>query len=83
MQLCSAVLYVKDLERMKRFYSEMLGASLANHRWTDTWVAFETGGARFSLHSIPAESRKEHRDRLSANAARTGFGEACLRSEGR
>ena len=58
MQLRSAILYVKDLERMKRFYSEMLGVVPTNHHWTDTWAAFETGGARFSLHAIPAEIAK-------------------------
>jgi len=55
MQLRSAILYVKDLERMKRFYGEMLGAVPTNHLWTDTWATFETGSARFSLHAIPAE----------------------------
>src|SRR5215467_15624406 len=58
MQLRSAILYVKDLERMKRFYSEMLGVVPTNHHWTDTWATFETGGARFSLHAIPAEIAK-------------------------
>jgi predicted enzyme related to lactoylglutathione lyase len=58
MQLRSAILYVKDLERMKRFYSEMLGIVPTNHQWTDTWATFETGGSRFSLHAIPAEIAK-------------------------
>lgn len=55
MQLGSAILYVKDFERMKRFYSEMLGANPTNHEWAEAWASFETGGARFSLHAIPAE----------------------------
>jgi extradiol dioxygenase family protein len=55
MQLRSAILYVKDLEGMKRFYGEMLGAVPGNQGCTDTWVSFETGGACFSLHAIPAE----------------------------
>ena len=58
MQLHSAILYVKDLERMKHFYAEMLGAKPTNQDWTDTWATFETGGARFSLHAIPAEIAK-------------------------
>jgi predicted enzyme related to lactoylglutathione lyase len=33
----------------------MLGASPANQQWTDVWITFETGGASFSLHAIPAE----------------------------
>jgi predicted enzyme related to lactoylglutathione lyase len=56
MQLRGAMLYVKNLERMKRFYSEMLGIDPANQRWTDMWAAFDAGGVRFALHAIPAES---------------------------
>src|SRR6516162_2766459 len=55
MQLRSAILYVRDLERMKLFYSQMLGVSPTNQGWTDTWATFETGGALFSLHAIPAD----------------------------
>jgi len=55
MQLRSAILYVKDMEAMKRFYGEMLGAIPSDQGSTDTWVIFETDGARLSLHAIPAE----------------------------
>jgi len=58
MQLRSAILYVKDLERMKHFYSEVLSTNPTNQDGTDTWATFETGGARFSLHAIPAEIAK-------------------------
>src|SRR5215510_4054696 len=58
MQLRSAILYVKDLDRIKRFYGAMLGTTPTNRQWTDAWATFETGGARFSLHSIPAEIAK-------------------------
>jgi predicted enzyme related to lactoylglutathione lyase len=58
MQLRSAILYVKDLERMRRFYAEMLGTGSSNQGWTDAWATFETGGACFSLHAIPAEIAK-------------------------
>src|SRR6516165_8200807 len=58
MQLRSAILYVKDLERMKLFYIQMLGASPTNQAWTDAWATFETGSARFSLHAIPADIAK-------------------------
>ena len=58
MQLRSAILYVKDLDLMKRFYGEMLGIVPTNRQWTDEWATFETGGARFSLHAIPAEIAK-------------------------
>ena len=55
MKLRSAILYVKDLERMKRFYSALLGADPTNQEWSDSWATFETRGAGFSLHAIPAE----------------------------
>jgi predicted enzyme related to lactoylglutathione lyase len=59
MRLRSAMLYVKDLERMKQFYGDMLGAKPTNRDWTDVWATFDTGGARFSLHAIPAEIAKQ------------------------
>jgi predicted enzyme related to lactoylglutathione lyase len=55
MRLRSAMLYVKDLERMKQFYGNMLGVKPTNQQWTDVWATFDTGGARFALHAIPAE----------------------------
>jgi predicted enzyme related to lactoylglutathione lyase len=58
MRLRSAILYVKDLERMKHFYCEMLDADPSNRDWPDAWASFETGGAHFSLHAIPAEVAK-------------------------
>jgi predicted enzyme related to lactoylglutathione lyase len=58
MKLGSAVLYVKDLERMKRFYSEMFGTTPSNQEFADMWATFETGGARFALHAVPSEIAK-------------------------
>ncbi len=55
MRLRSAMLYVKDLERMKQFYGDMLGVRATNQDWTDVWATFDTGGARLALHAIPAE----------------------------
>jgi predicted enzyme related to lactoylglutathione lyase len=52
------MLYVKDLERMKRFYAEMLGVEPANPIWPNAWAAFDTGGVRFMLHAIPADIAK-------------------------
>jgi predicted enzyme related to lactoylglutathione lyase len=49
------MLYVKDLERMKQFYGDMLGVKATNQEWTDVWATFDTGSARFALHAIPAE----------------------------
>ncbi len=58
MQLRITMLYVKDLERMKRFYGDMLGVKPTNRACTDVWATFETGGARFALHAIPADIAK-------------------------
>src|SRR5215469_5617521 len=54
MQLCGAMLYAKDLERMKRFYGDLLKVEPSNRDWADVWALFETGGVRFHLHAIPA-----------------------------
>jgi catechol 2,3-dioxygenase-like lactoylglutathione lyase family enzyme len=54
MRLGQAMLFVKDLDGMARFYSEVIGfRPIAQTRLPD-WVEFETGGAGFSLHAIPA-----------------------------
>ena len=47
------MLYVKDLERMKRFYGDMLGIEATNQNCTNDWATFETGDIRFALHAIP------------------------------
>ena len=55
MQLRGALLYVKDLERMRRFYSAILDAEPTNQEWTDVWASFDNGAVRFALHAIPAD----------------------------
>jgi len=55
MRLGSATIYVKDLPRMRAFYSEMLGVKPSNDTWTDTWAEFDAGGVSFALHAIPPE----------------------------
>lgn len=54
MRLHSAMLYVKDLERMKHFYGNILGVKPTNQDGNDGWATFDAGGARFALHAIPA-----------------------------
>jgi len=55
MRLACAMLYVKDLPRMRNFYQQMLGAESLHTEWTDTWALFDAGdGVRFALHAIPA-----------------------------
>ena len=61
MKLQGAILFVKDMERMKRFYGEMLGPSAGDQGPTDAWATFETAGGCFSLHAIPAEIAKNIR----------------------
>ena len=60
MQLRSATLYgyVKDLERMKQFYSDMLGVPPTNEEWIDVWAVFNRGGTRFALHAIRTWKRR-------------------------
>ena len=49
------MLYVRDLDRMKGFYSDLFGVQPSNHNWTDVWATFDTGGVRFALHQIPED----------------------------
>ena len=53
--MSGAMLYVKDLPRMRTFYSEMLGVKPSDDTWTDTWAQFDAGGVSFALHAIPSE----------------------------
>jgi predicted enzyme related to lactoylglutathione lyase len=55
MRLACAMVYVKDFQKMKEFYSAMLGSTPVNQQWTDSWAEFDAGGARFALHAIPKE----------------------------
>ena len=53
MRMAGAMVYVKDLPRMRAFYSEMLGVKPSNETWTDSWTEFVSDGVRFALHAIP------------------------------
>jgi catechol 2,3-dioxygenase-like lactoylglutathione lyase family enzyme len=55
MRLFRAMIYVRDLPRMKEFYSEMLGVKPVNETWSEKWAEFNTGSVRFALHAIPAD----------------------------
>lgn len=55
MALHGAMLFVKDFERMTAFYADVLGMKAVAGTRLDNWVEFESQGARFSLHAIPAE----------------------------
>ena len=55
MALQGAMLFVKDLERMTAFYTDVLGMHVIPATRLPDWVEFESRGSRFSLHAIPAE----------------------------
>jgi extradiol dioxygenase family protein len=49
-----ALIFVRDLAQLTRFYSEVLGVRPDPAATTDTWVEFDLGGARFGLHAVAA-----------------------------
>jgi predicted enzyme related to lactoylglutathione lyase len=55
MQLRGAMIFVKDLNRMVDFYANTIGFKAVDQTRMETWVEFESGAARFSLHAIPSE----------------------------
>lgn len=59
MQLLGVMLYVKDFERMKRFYADLLGIQPMNQNATDVWASFESDGLQFALQAIPPDIAEE------------------------
>jgi catechol 2,3-dioxygenase-like lactoylglutathione lyase family enzyme len=55
MALQGAMLFVKDLDRMTAFYTEVLGLTAVAETRLANWVEFQSNGSRFSLHAIPPE----------------------------
>jgi predicted enzyme related to lactoylglutathione lyase len=53
------MIYVKDLPRMREFYSQMLGVKPVNEKWAGEWAEFDAGSARFALHAIPADIARQ------------------------
>jgi extradiol dioxygenase family protein len=49
------MIYVKDLPRMRAFYSDLLGIKPTNDAWTESWTEFDTRGVTFALHAIPED----------------------------
>ena len=54
MRLAGAMIYVKDLARLRGFYEGTLGLRAIEETRTDSYVEFDAGGVRFALHAIPA-----------------------------
>lgn len=48
------MLYVKDLERMKQFYGQLLRFQPSNDDSTGVWAVFQNGGVQFALHAVPS-----------------------------
>ena len=53
MTLDGAMLFVKDLAGMTRFYVDVLGLQAIEATRLPDWVEFSGHGPRFSLHAIP------------------------------
>ena len=56
MTLECAMLYVKDLARMREFYESVLQTPPINTEWSEMWALFDVGGTRFAVHAIPTKS---------------------------
>jgi predicted enzyme related to lactoylglutathione lyase len=67
MTLECSLLYVKDLPRMRDFYSRLLQTPPLHTEWTGTWALFEAGGAKLALHA-----HSEGREPSSPAAIREG-----------
>ncbi len=52
MKLRGAVLFVKEFDRMLRFYRDGLGLAVLPGR-SEGWAVLDVGGATLSLHAIP------------------------------
>ena len=59
MRLDQAMLFVKDLEAMTVFYRDLIGFRLIEGTRRSDWVEFDTGGAVFALHAIPARIARD------------------------
>ena len=57
MQLAGAMIFVRDLERMVRFYADVLGLRVLEQ--TATWAELDAGSSRLGLHAIPGPAPGE------------------------
>jgi catechol 2,3-dioxygenase-like lactoylglutathione lyase family enzyme len=61
MRLNRAMIYVRDLDRMAAFYENILGLKPVEETRMESWVEFESGSVRFSLHAVPSDTAREIR----------------------
>ncbi len=52
MRLHSAMIFVRDLDRMTAFFRDVVGFAPLDATRRADWVDFATGGAGFALHAI-------------------------------
>lgn len=54
-----AIIFVKDIERMRSFYERALGLRVENERSSESWIEFAGEGASLALHAIPEEIARD------------------------
>jgi predicted enzyme related to lactoylglutathione lyase len=55
MNLGSAIIFAKDMDRMTTFYRDGLGLRPRPETSSEGWAEFEAGGAVLALHVIPPQ----------------------------
>lgn len=53
--ICIPTIYVSDMDRSVRFYTEVLGLKLAE-RYGNQWASVEAGSVRIGLHPASAQN---------------------------
>ncbi len=53
MNLQTAMIFVKDMNRMAAFYRDGLGLRQMPEKAREGWIEFAAGGSRLALHAIP------------------------------
>jgi catechol 2,3-dioxygenase-like lactoylglutathione lyase family enzyme len=54
MRLHRAMIFVKDLHLMAKFYGDTLGLKALEEARAGSWAEFDAGSARLVLHAIPS-----------------------------
>jgi len=55
MELRSAMIFVKDIDRMTAFYRDGLGLRVLPDATREGWVEFQAGNSSLALHAIPPD----------------------------
>ncbi|HEY2512029.1 MAG TPA: VOC family protein [Polyangiaceae bacterium] len=53
MKLAQAILFAKDVSRLRAFYEGVLGLTVIEATPAGDWVRLDAGGANLALHAIP------------------------------